>query len=118
MSEAGGNVLCQTSPSLGLEETEENCISPLQKATQDDEDIATPQSEVSFWAHPSSVEEYCRHYGKKIDGPIPKWRLRSLYPNAPSTYSGCTPPMPSKKRRLDPDRISPASSPCERSSLR
>ena len=111
------------------------------KATQDDKDTPSPQSEVSFWAHTSSVEAYCRHYNKTIliDGPVPKWRLRSLYPNAPATFSGPTPPKKRrlredledfspasarlpllKKRRLseDPDEFASPSSPCEKRSIR
>ena|ERR1700688_3935038 len=136
--------LLQTSPSLELEGTEDNRVSSppfpdlYWKAAQDDNNTPSPRSEVSFWAHTSSVEAYCRHYGKTFEiDPVPKWRLRSLYPNAPTTFSGPTPPKkrrapeglsrasarpshPSKKRRLweDPEEISSASSPCERKSLR
>jgi hypothetical protein len=117
---------------------EENVSSPDLdwNATQDNKETPSPQSEVSFWAHTSSVEAYCRHYGKTVidDGPVPKWRFRSLYANAPMTFSGPTPPKkrklrkdlesarpsPPKKRRLskNPEEYSPASSPCENLILR
>ena len=117
MSETTNRELLQTSPSLAWEGTEENCVSP-QKATQDNQDTPTSQSKVSYWAHTSSVEAYCRHYGKIIDGPVPKWRLRSLYPNAPMTFSGPTPPHKRRRYGEYPEELSPVSSPCERLSLR
>lgn len=109
------------------------------EAMQDNKVTPSPHSEVSFWAHTSSVEAYCRQYDKTFDPsfPIPKWRLGSLYPNAPSTYSGPTPPKkrkhlkdispasaehspPPKKRRISEDceGFFPPSSPCERLTLR
>src|ERR1700691_6204603 len=130
----------KTRPSVGREGSNANRVSspPLPdlywNATQDDKVTPSPQSEVSFWAHMSSLETYCRHYGKEIDGPVPKWRLRSLYSNAPTTFSGPTPPTRPKKRRCpeefspasaraspakqrglskDPKEFSPTSSPCE-----
>lgn len=140
MSGTSRNLL-ETSPGLGQEGTKEYHLSspPFPdldwKATQDDKDTPTSQSEASFWAHTSSVEAYCRHYSKTIlvDGPVPKWRLGSLYPNAPTTFSGPTPPKkrrlcddnsaatprlpPPKKRRLS-EEFSPTTSPCERLSIR
>jgi len=130
---------------------EENVSSPDLdwNAMQDNKETPSPQSEVSFWAHTSSVEAYCRHYGKTVinDGPVPKWRFRSLYANAPTTFSGPTPPKkrklrkdhnifrayssqkknlesarpsPPKKQQLtkNPEEFSPASSPCENLILR
>ena len=138
--------LLQTSPILGQEAEETHFSTPPfpeldREAAQNDKDTPSPHSEVSFWAHTSSVDAYCRHYGKTIDAspPIPKWWLRSLYPNAPTTYSGPTPPKnrkrkdledlspvsakhspPLKKRRVskDPKGCSPPSSPCEQLTLR
>jgi hypothetical protein len=149
MSGTNGRLL-QTSPISGQEAEETHISTPPfaefdGKAMQDDcdkLDTPSPHSEVSFWAHTSSVDAYCRHYGKTINAsyPVPKWRLRSLYPNAPTTYSGLTPPKkrklrkdledfspasakhspPLKKRRVskDPKGFSPPSSPCESLILR
>jgi len=104
--------------------------------TKDDKNTPSPQSEVSFWAHTSSVEAYCNQFDKTVlDGPLPKWWFRSLYTDAPTTFSGPTPPRkkrhredlkefspasarPSPKKRrflkdLSPEEFSPTSSPCE-----
>jgi hypothetical protein len=147
MSGTSGRLL-QTSPIFGQEAEETHISTPSAefdgKVVQDDRDKDTPSphSEVSFWAHTSSVDAYCCHYGKTINAsyPVPKWRLRSLYPNAPTRYSGLTPPKkrklrkdledfspasakhspPPKKRRVSehPKGFSPLSSPCESLTLR
>ena len=100
------------SPGLGWEGPEEN-----KKATQDDQD--TPQSKISFWAHSSAVRAHCEQYGKKFNGdPVPKWMLKTMYPYAPSTFSGDSPPPKKRRRSEDSEEVSPASSPCEKLSLR
>lgn len=111
MSVPSGNSL-QMSPGLEGEGPEEN-----QKATQDDQD--TPQSKILFSAHSSAVRAYCEQYGKKFDGdPVPKWMLKTMYSYAPSTFSGDSPPPKKRRRCEDSEELSPASSPCEKLSLR
>lgn len=99
------------------------------KVTQDDNDTpSAPHPEISFGAHSALTPSVDAYY------PTPKWRLGPLYPNAPTTFSGCTPEKrkfwkdhedfspacsehspPPKKRRVikDPEGLSPPTSPCE-----
>jgi hypothetical protein len=78
-------------------------------STKNNKNTSSPQSKVSFWAHTSSVKAYCDQYDKTvIDGPLSNWWFRPLYTDAPTTFSGPTPPR-KKRHHEDLKEFSPPS---------